>query len=328
MRKNFSKEAIMREIKIDSKNSGQRLDKFLMKYLNAAPKSFIYKMLRKKNIKLNGKKAEGSEIVGSGDILELFLADDTISGFQKEIGVSSNITPDIVYEDENIIIANKPVGLLVQGDSSGGDNLNDALVAYLLQKGEISALFKPGIANRLDRNTGGLVLMGKNLAASQALSEAIRNNDIEKNYITAVVGSIDESGEIRGFHSKDCNNKVLITKHKREGAAEVRTLYTPLHTGSRYTVLKVGLITGRSHQIRESFNSIGCPVIGDPKYGDKEANRFFRQKFGLDHQLLYAVSVKLHSQKGILGYLNEKVFECSPDKTARAVLEYIKNTRT
>lgn len=316
----------MREIKTDSKTADQRLDKFLMKYLNKAPKSFVYKMLRKKNIKLNGKKAEGSEILAEGDTVTLYLADETIEGFRSEIHIKRpRSLPRIVYEDENIIIADKPAGLLVQGDKSeGADNLNDMLLYHLQQKNELSPTFKPGIANRLDRNTGGLVIMGKNLPAAQALAEALRENKAEKLYITAVKGRIDSPGEISGGHSKDDKNRAIVTDTVSDGMSAVKTLYRPLFTNGSYTVLQVKLVTGRSHQIRASFRHIGFPVIGDPKYGDDKTNLFFRQKFGLEHQLLYAVSLKLGGQSGILEYLNGRVFECTPDKTARSIIEFIK----
>ena len=315
----------MRKLIADSQNAAQRLDKYLMKYLNKAPKSFIYKMLRKKNIKLNGKKAEGNEILSSGDEISLFLADETIENFRGEVHIKTQHTaPDIVFEDENILVANKPAGMPVQGGSDEtAENLNDILLYYLKQKGALTDIFKPGVANRLDRNTGGIVIMGKNLAAAQALALALRENKADKRYIAAVCGKVEKSGEISGWHSKDNKNRVLITPHRREGAVPVKTLYEPLFTGEKYSILSVKLITGKSHQIRESLNISGHPIIGDPKYGNSETNAFFKKKFGLTHQLLYAVSFTLTEQTGALAYLNGKKIECIPDKTAQKVLEYI-----
>lgn len=318
----------MQRLIIDGGSAGGRLDKYLMKYLNRAPKSFVYKMLRKKNIKLNGKKAAGSEILQAGDELCLYLADDTVAQFRADMRIKAQHTaPDIVYEDENIIAARKPAGMLVQGDKNeDAENLNDILLCYLDEKGGLDGIFKPGIANRLDRNTGGLVLMGKNLAAAQALAEALRENKADKTYIAAVCGRVDESGGISGWHTKDDKNRVLITREKRAGASPVKTLYTPLFTGERYSILSVKLITGKSHQIRESLLVAGHPIIGDPKYGDPKENAFFRQKFGLTHQLLYAVSFELRDMRGILEYLNGKKIECSPDKRAQKILEHIKKS--
>ncbi len=316
----------MQGFTIDKNNAGQRLDKFILKYLNRAPKSFVYKMLRKKNIKLNGKKAEGSEILSPGDEVILYLADETISGFRAELDIKTQHTaPDIVFEDENIIAANKPAGMPVQGGTdTKAENLNDILLFYLKQKGALTAVFKPGVANRLDRCTGGLVLMGKNLAAAQALAAAFRDNKADKRYIAAVCGRVEKSGEISGWHSKDENNRVIITKEKREGASPVKTLYTPIFTGEKYSILSVKLITGKSHQIRESLNIIGHPIIGDPKYGNAAENEFFKNNFGLTHQLLYAVSFELKQQTGVLEYLNCKKITCRPDKRAEKVLDYIK----
>ncbi len=311
----------MQKLVIDKANENQRLDKFLMKYLNKAPKSFVYKMLRKKNIKLNGAKAAGNETIKAGDEVCLYLADDTIENFRAAVHIKPQKAPVIVYEDENILAANKPAGLLVQGDKNeGADNLNDMLLYYLSQKNEISDTFKPGVANRLDRNTGGLVVMGKNLAAAQALAEAFRENKADKRYLAAVVGTVARSGEISGWHTKDDKNRVLITKEKREGAAYVKTLYTPIFTGENYSVLSVKLVTGKSHQIRESFKEAGFPIIGDPKYGDAKINAFFKQNFGLDHQLLYAVSLEFKGKFEEIGKI-----ECTPDKKAQRVLEYIKS---
>ena len=316
----------MQKVIVDKNNASQRLDKFLLKYLNKAPKSFIYKMLRKKNIKLNCKKAEGNEILSPNDEVCLYLADETIENFRDGIHIKAQHTaPEIVYEDENIIGANKPSGMPVQGGADeAAENLNDILLYYLKQKGEISDIFKPGIANRLDRNTGGIVLMGKNLAAAQALAEAFRENKADKRYIAAVSGKVEKGGEISGWHSKDDKNKVVITKEKRSGAVSVKTLYSPLFAGEKYSILSVKLITGKSHQIRESLNIIGHPIIGDPKYGNADVNRVFKNKFGLTHQLLYAVSLELTGMTGTLEYLNNKKIECQPDKTAQKVLKSIK----
>lgn len=319
----------MRQIAIDSKNAGQRLDKFLLKYMNKAPKSFIYKMLRKKNIKLNGKKAAGSEILSENDELSLYLSEETIDSFREAVHIKyQQSKPVIVYEDENIIAANKPAGMLVQGDKNeGAENLNDILLFYLDKKNELSDTYKPGVANRLDRNTGGLVLMGKNLAAAQALAEAFRENKAEKYYMAAVCGFVDKAGEISGWHSKDDKNRVLITKEKRDGAAPVKTLYEPVFSGKSCSILRVRLITGKSHQIRESLDLAGHPIIGDPKYGNAEVNKFFKKNFGLDHQLLYATSITLKEQTGILEYLNGKTIKCDVDKRAQRILEYIRKEK-
>lgn len=314
----------MQSLTIDKSCAGQRLDKFLLKYLNQAPKSFVYKMLRKKNIKLNGKKAEGSEMLSPGDEICLYLADDTIAGFRSALHIKAQRTvPDIIYEDENIIAANKPAGMPVQGGTDdAAENLNDILLYYLKQKGALTDIFKPGVANRLDRNTGGIVVMGKNLAAAQALAEAFRSGGADKRYIAAVCGCVETGGEISGWHSKDSQNKVTITAGERDGAVPVKTMYTPIFTGEKYSILSVKLITGKSHQIRESLRLKGHPIIGDPKYGNADENIFFKKKFGLSHQLLYAVSLEFTDKSGIFENIGK--ITCVPDKQAENVLEYIK----
>lgn len=314
----------MQAITIDTNNANQRFDKFLLKYLNKAPKSFIYKMLRKKNIKLNGKKAEGNEMLKTGDEVALFLADDTILSFQEETKIAKqNKTPDIIYEDENLILVNKPVGMLVQGSENSTENLNDIILYYLKGKNQLAHGFKPGIANRLDRNTGGIVAMAKNLPAAQALSDAIHNDNVDKQYITVVKGEIYKQGEIVGYHTKTNDNLVTITDKYRPSATQVKTIYKPLHINNGYTVMCVKLVTGKSHQIRESFKMINHPIIGDPKYGNAEVNKFFKTKFGLNYQFLYAVKFTLLNQCGILEYLNNKTFECGIDKKATDVLRFL-----
>lgn len=300
----------MKEIIISENEQGQRFDKFLLKYFNDAPKSFIYKMLRKKRIKLNKSKAAGNEVIVKGDTVQLFISDDTISSFKSDIIISEAKRDfKIVFEDSNIIICNKPSGLLTQPDSENtGNTLNEQLLYYLYKKGEISDSFKPGVCNRLDRNTSGIVLMGKNLSATQALNKAIKNNEIDKYYITIVKGKLENGGTLNLFHNKDKNNTVSVYSEEAGNTVRVITEYNPLISNGDYTLVNVKLITGKAHQIRASFKYIGFPVIGDIKYGDSETNKYFKIKFGLKNQFLHAYKIVFNQENSAIDYLYKKEF--------------------
>lgn len=306
----------MRLITVTQKEAGQRLDKLLAKFLNQAPKSFLYKMLRKKNITLNGKRAAGNEKLAWGDEIRLFLADETIEKFSREvhIGAAGTRALEILYEDDHILLVNKPCGMLSQRDESGEASLVEEIIAYLLKSGALSReelqSFRPSICNRLDRNTSGIVVAGKTVEGLQTMGAAFRDRSLDKFYRCLVAGRIEKPDRIQGYLRKDkSRNQVCVLEQPvTEEDRPICTVYRPLARGEDATLLEVELITGRSHQIRAHLASIGHPILGDPKYGDAVQNRRYREEFGLKHQLLHAYRLELPKLEGSLSYLSNRVF--------------------
>ena len=280
----------MKQIFVDENQAGQRLDKLLLKVLNKAPKSFIYKMLRKKNIVLNGKKANGSEILALKDEIKLYLSDETIEKFSKPMeAVIVDYELDIIYEDKNILILNKPLGMLSQKAVKSDLSIVEYLISYLLSTRQITnkelQSFKPGICNRLDRNTSGLLIAGKTLIGLQEMARLFKERKIDKYYLCIVKGQIKEFNKITGYLSKDSSkNMVTISNEETENSSNICTEYQPLASNSDFTLLQVKLITGRTHQIRAHLSGMGHPIVGDAKYGDLKTNNYFKEKYGLKHR--------------------------------------------
>lgn len=289
----------MKEIKITNNEEGQRLDRFLKKYLNKANQSFIYKMIRKKNIKLNDLKAEPETVLKKDDVVMLYLSDDTIDKFrEKKTLRQTQIHFKVAYEDDNILIVNKPVGLSTQPDVTSSRNLIDEIKMYLDAKEEnISFTFKPAVCNRLDKNTSGLVIAAKNYDTLKQTNKAIRERNIRKFYIAKVHGTVKEKLELKDYLIKnDEKNMVKIVKNSVENSKMVVTYAHPVKTEKNYTWLEIEIETGRAHQIRAHLSSIGHPIVGDKKYGKKDSEK---------HQILHAYKLILDGYEGNLAYLNK-----------------------
>lgn len=311
----------VQEIVITQEYEGQRLNKFLGRYLDGAPQSFIYKMLRKKNIKLNNKKATGNEMLSKGDSIKVFMTDETIKNFRKdgalprlEGAISEDVTDfseklhstpalDILYEDQDILVLNKPTDMLSQKSQPGDYTLNEMIVDYYKGKTKGNSIFTPSVCNRLDRNTSGVILAGMSLKGSRCLSVMLKERTLDKYYLTVVSGKVPEKESVKGYLTKlSTHNRVRIfsteEESKKMGATKIsyiETRYEPLAYGSwknhSFTLLKVKLITGKTHQIRAHLHASGYPIIGDGKYGDKSVNQIMKKDFHLKHQLLHAYCI-------------------------------------
>lgn len=305
----------LKEVIIDKNDSGQRLDRFLKKYLKDAPLSFIYKMLRKKNIKINNKKGKPDMIISEGDVIQLFLSDETIEKFRGTQRVNnSKFSLNIIYEDENIILINKPVGFLSHSaNKEYGNNVVDGMIQYLYEKGEynprVEKTFRPSICNRLDRNTSGIIIGAKNYEVLRQINASIKAGEIHKYYKTIVKGQVKEEGIFEGYLAKDEElNKVKILDEEGEDTKKILTKIRVLKTINKYSLLEIELITGRTHQIRAHLSNIGHPIIGDIKYGDKSVNKYFRENYGLNSQFLHAYKIVFSKLEAPLDYLNGKEF--------------------
>lgn len=333
----------MIEKTITVNEAGQRLDKFLHKYLPEAGNGFLYKMLRKKNITLNGKKAEGKEKLAFGDTLRFFLSEETIAGFQGNREAIRDYAEAflrlegvrILYEGEHILIADKPVGVLSQKAAPSDLSLNEWLIGYLLKQGKITIgeldTFRPSVCNRLDRNTSGMVICARTLAGSQEISRMLKKREIHKYYRLYVKGRVEKAGEIKSYLDKDTgSNQVHIRLlHETEaanprqdgGKCEAVTRYEPVRLWSDRTLLEAQLITGKTHQIRAHLAAVGHPLIGDYKYGDRKLNDIYKKQCQVESQLLHACRLVFPSMEGILGEMSGLTVTSEPPEVFRKMEE-------
>jgi len=313
----------MKEIVIKKNDAGQRLDKFLSKALPSLPPSKLYKSIRTKKIKVNRHRAEIGQMLAEGDTLQLFLADDFFASEERDDRLHLDaIRPslDILYEDENIMLLNKRPGVSVHEDADGGNNtLIVHVLAYLFQKGEYDPekenSFAPALCNRIDRNTGGIVIAAKNAESLRIMNEKIKERRIDKFYLCAVHGTpTPKQATLEGFLLKDsAKNEVRVfDKNPPRGAKEIRTKYRVLAVQGERTLLEVELLTGRTHQIRAHMAHIGHPLLGDGKYGINRADR----ASGYKYQALWSYRLRFHAdeEKNLLSYLDGKEFSVPKEK--------------
>ena len=287
----------MKEIIIGINEEGKRLDGFLKSYLPNASKGFIYKMLRKKNITLNGAKADGLEKLQKDDSIKIFFSDETLDKFRgsaksagsvdvSAIDLSKYGDVEVIFEDDHILFLSKPAGLLSQKAEQGDISINDYLIDYLLVKGSVTGesleTYRPSICNRLDRNTSGLVICAKSLVGARTMNNMLSDRTLDKYYVAVVSGLIDQKEHLRGYLSKDeSSNTVKILKEDPhdDNFSFIETSFEPVHYSkdTDTTVLMVKLITGKPHQIRAHLAHTGHPIVGDRKYGGRSVKSVTRQ---------------------------------------------------
>lgn len=304
----------MREITINKNDAGQRLDKYLSKRFKTMPKSLMYKYLRTKYIKLNGKKTQPEVFLGEGDVLTLYIKDEFFEAQKSFDFLKAGKSLDVVYEDENILLIDKKVGVICHQDNRyDADALNLRVLRYLYERGEYDPekekSFTPALCNRIDRNTGGIVIAAKNAEALRVMNQKIRDNELQKYYLCAVKGCPKpDHALMTAYHQKDeRTNTVQIFEKEREGTKKIVTEYWVKKPSSDVSICEVLLHTGRTHQIRAHMAYIGHPLIGDEKYGDKKLNARFHMK----RQALYSYKLRFTftSPAGCLEDLNNKTFE-------------------
>ena len=320
---------LVREVK--KEEAHQSLEKYVKKVLMNAPLSFIYKLFRKKDIKVNGHWQNAKYVLKEGDVVSFYVKDEQYQEFMSSspsIKGNNQLEPYIVYEDNNILLINKPRGLLVQPDEKNNSNcLSNMVLSYLIYKNEYDSnevAFTPGPAHRIDRNTSGLVIFGKNIASLQELYSLFHEKtNLGKHYITLVKGEIYEDGEVNAPLKKDSENNIVKVASLKSGGKPAISKYRVLENYEGYTLLDVVILTGRTHQIRVHMSYINHPVIGDNKYGDFETNRFFKTNYHFANQFLHAYELDFGDLKEPLSYLSHKKFIAPLLEEYKSLLSYL-----
>ena len=325
----------MKNFIVNDKESGQTLEKYIKKVLSYAPLSFIYKLFRKKDVKVNGHWQKEKYVISEGEEITVFVTDEQLEEFKKRYNyVASDAIKDwILYEDNNVLLINKPRGVLVQKDEGYKDKpLDQMVIEYLMFKGEYDPqndlAFKPGPAHRIDRNTSGIVIFGKNHDALAYLFELFQKHElIGKHYLCLVTGDIQEEGTVDVPLRKNFDTKKVVVAPLSSGAKTAKTIYHPIERFGDFTLLDITLVTGRTHQIRVHMSYIRHHVVGDGKYGDFKVNNMVDREYGFKNQFLHASEVHFGQLEKPLTNLSRKSFKAEMPQEYIDLLEKLRERK-
>ena len=320
----------MKKFIVTALDANQTLEKYVKKVLPEASLNLIYKLFRKKDIKVNGHWEDKKYIVSVDEEISIYVKDSELNEKEiKNISSNNNLEKYLVYEDDNILVVNKPRGLLTQKAEARDYSLDKMVLEYLSYKKEYDInkdlAFTPGPAHRLDRNTSGLILFGKNISTLQYLFTLLKDKEeLDKHYLTLVKGEIFEEGEITAPLKKDLETGKVIVASIKDGAKKAKTIYKVIQRFNGYTLLDVKLVTGRTHQIRVHMSYIKHPVIGDSKYGDFKENKYFEKLYGFKNQFLHAYKLVFKNVDEPISYLKNKTIEISLNEEYKNLLNKLK----
>ena len=322
----------MREFVINESENGVTLEKYVFKVLKTAPMSFIYKLFRKKDIKVNGHHQDKKYRLSENDVVAIYISEQQFEEFlqDRELSPNTKIKDWIVYEDDNVLFVNKPRGLLIQKSDARDESLDQYVIEYLMATNQYDPNkekgFVPGPAHRLDRNTSGLVVFGKNHNALTLLFNLFKNHDlINKHYLALVVGQVEKEKDTidAPLFKDEESNTVRVAKNGKTA----KTVYKLIKKYNQYSLLDVTLLTGRTHQIRVHMAYIGHPIVGDSKYGNFEANKEFKRKFGFSSQFLHAYKIGFGDLPAPLTNLSRKEFTAEPREDIANILNELDNIK-